>query len=48
MFECFFDKRKEGQPPKPVRLMLRLLMLEYIHNLSDEEVVSRWVENPYR
>lgn len=48
--ECssvFIDNNKGGQPPKPVRLMLGLLMLEHIHNHSDEEVVARWVENPY-
>jgi len=48
--ECasvFIDNNKGGHPPKPVRLMLGLLMLEHIHNHSDEEVVARWVENPY-
>ena len=43
----FIDKGKGGQPPKPIRLMLGLLMLEHIHSYSDEEVVAKWVENPY-
>lgn len=38
---------KGGQPPKPVRLMVGLLLLEYMHDLSDEKVVRMWVENPY-
>ncbi len=31
------------------RLMvsLRYLNLKYMHNLSDEDVLSGWVENPY-
>lgn len=41
------DTDKGGQPPKPVRLMVGLLLLQYLHNLSDEEVVRHWVENPY-
>lgn len=41
------DTDNGGQPPKPVRLMIGLLLLQYMHNLSDEEVVRTWVENPY-
>jgi IS5 family transposase len=36
-----------GRPAKPVRLMVSLLILKKLHNLSDESVVDRWVENPY-
>lgn len=36
-----------GQPSKPVRLMVSLLLLKQMYNLSDEAVVERWVENPY-
>jgi len=36
-----------GQPSKPVRLMVGLLMLKQLENLSDEVVVERWCENPY-
>jgi transposase, IS5 family len=36
-----------GQPPLPVRLMAGLAILKHSFNLSDEELVARWVENPY-
>ncbi len=36
-----------GRPPKPVRLMVGLLMLQHMYSLSDEGVVRKWVENPY-
>ena len=38
---------EEGRPAKPVRLMVGLLMLKQIYDQSDEDVVERWVENPY-
>jgi IS5 family transposase len=36
-----------GRPGVSTRLMVALHYLKYTHNLSDEEVVSTWVENPY-
>jgi len=36
-----------GRPPAPVRLMISLMMLSYMENLSDEQVVMKWAENPY-
>jgi transposase, IS5 family len=36
-----------GRPAKPTRLMVGLHYLKHAHDLSDEEVVARWVENPY-
>jgi len=36
-----------GQPPLPTRLMAGLAILEHMHNLSDEGLCERWVENPY-
>ena len=36
-----------GQPPKAIRLIVGLLMLQHIKGLSDEAVVRHWVENPY-
>ena len=33
-----------GQPPKPIRLMIGLLLLQHLHNLSDEQVVRGWVD----
>lgn len=37
----------QGSPSKPIRLMVGLHYLKYTFDLSDEEVVRRWVENPY-
>lgn len=39
--------RPLGRPAKPTRLMVGLHYLKHAHDLSDEEVVARWVENPY-
>ena len=36
-----------GQPPLPTRLMAGLAILKHTHNLSDEMLCARWVENPY-
>jgi IS5 family transposase len=36
-----------GQPPLPTQLMAGLAILKHMHNLSDEELVARWIENPY-
>ena len=36
-----------GQPPLPTRLMGGMAILKHMHNLSDDEVLLRWVENPY-
>jgi IS5 family transposase len=36
-----------GQPPLPTRLIAGLLILKHMHNLSDEALCDRWVENPY-
>jgi IS5 family transposase len=41
------DSGKGGQPPKPVRLMVGLLLLQHLHSLSDEQVVRGFIENPY-
>ena len=38
---------ENGRPGKPIRLMVSLHYLKYTYNLSDEEVISRWLENPY-
>ncbi len=39
--------RPVGRPAKPTRLMVGLHYLKHVHDLSDEETVARWVENPY-
>lgn len=36
-----------GCPPLPTRLMVGLIMLQSMHGVSDEAVVSMCVENPY-
>ena len=36
-----------GRPALPVRLMAGLLYLKHAHDLSDEDVCWRWLENPY-
>ena len=36
-----------GQPPLPSRLVAGLFILKHMHNLSDEVLCARWVENPY-
>lgn len=36
-----------GAPAKPIRLMVSLLILKYIRNLSDENLVEQWSENCY-
>ena len=38
---------KSGQPPLPTRLMAGLSILKHTHNLSDEELCARFLENPY-
>ena len=38
---------KPGQPPLPTRLMAGLSILKHMHDLSDEELCARWIENPY-
>jgi len=49
-FEKEFDDLFEygrGQPPKPIRLIVGLMMIQHMEGLSDEKVVEKWVENPY-
>jgi len=49
----FFEKEfamfysDEGRPAKPIRLMVGLLLLKQLKNLSDEEIVLQWKQNPY-
>lgn len=42
-----FYSETTGRVGKPIRLMAGLLLLQHTYNLSDEEVVKRWSENPY-
>jgi len=38
---------KPGRPPLPTRLMAGLAILKHTHDLSDEVLCERWLENPY-
>ena len=48
-FDAAFGRlcRERGRPGKPTRLMVGLSYLKHAFDVSDEEVVARWVENPY-
>ena len=48
-FEDEFQKyyTGEGRPPKPIRLMVGILLLKQLKNLSDESIVAHWKQNPY-
>jgi IS5 family transposase len=45
----FADSYSEdmGRPAKAIRLMIGLHYLKHAFNVSDEQVVQSWVENPY-
>src|SRR4051812_24521454 len=50
LFEENFKKHyseKMGKPAKPIRLMVSLLILKYVRNISDENLVEQWSENLY-
>src|SRR4029450_4865445 len=36
-----------GQPGLPTRLVAGPFILNHMHNLSDELLCARWIENPY-
>jgi len=36
-----------GRPPKPIRLMVGLMLLKQLENLSDERIILQWKRNPY-
>jgi len=49
-FEEVFGKTycpDNGRPAISTRMMVALHYLKYTHNLSDDDVVATWVENPY-
>lgn len=45
-FEPLYSEQM-GAPAKPIRLMVSLLILKYLRNLSDENLVEQWSENNY-
>jgi len=38
---------RPGHPPLPTRLMAGIAILKHMHNLSDEGLCERWLENAY-
>jgi IS5 family transposase len=44
-FASLYSNR--GKPAKPIRLMVGLCILKHLNNLSDDELVSQWIQNPY-
>ena len=38
---------RAGHPPLPMRLMAGLAIVKSMHDLSDEDLCARWIENPY-
>jgi len=38
---------EEGRPGVPIRVIVGLHYLKSLYNESDENVVAKWVENPY-
>ena len=42
-----FYSENNSREPKPIRLMVGLVMLQNMFNLSDKFVVRSWLENPY-
>jgi hypothetical protein len=44
---CLNRLADKGRPGVPVRTMAGLLMLQHTFGLSDEQLMARWVENPY-
>ena len=37
----------DGRPAKPIRLMVGLLLLKQLKDLSDEDMILQWKQNPY-
>jgi hypothetical protein len=46
-FRSLQDLLEYVSPPLPTRLMAGVTVLKYMHDLSDEAVCDRWVENPH-
>ena len=49
-FECCFEKMwsdTKGRPAIDTRLMVSMHYLKYTYDLSDEDVIEAWLQNPY-
>jgi len=44
-FEKYYSDN--GRPAKPIRLMVGILILKQLKDLSDEEMIEQWKQNPY-
>jgi IS5 family transposase len=42
-----FYSKDIGQPGKRIRLMIGLVLLQYLYQLSDQEVIKEWKRNVY-
>ena len=42
-----YYSENNSREPKPIRLMVGLIMLQNMFNFSDRSVVRTWIENPY-
>jgi IS5 family transposase len=40
-------RTRSGPTGVPTRLVAELFILKHMHNLSDEVLCARWLENPY-
>ena len=50
VFEEAFKKhysKKMGKPTRLIRLMVALLILKYVRNISNENLVEQWSKNLY-
>ena len=49
IFDKAFEKyySDEGRPAKPIRLMVGILLLKQLKDISDDEIVAQWKQNPY-
>lgn len=44
---CPYFHAKAGAPAKPIRLVSGLFMLQHCFDVSDEDALQNWLENPY-
>lgn len=49
IFDDAFEKYYaiDGRPAKPIRLMVGILLLKQLKDISDDEIVVQWKQNPY-
>lgn len=47
LFKARLDQIVDLDDPLPTRLMAGLAILNHMHDLSDDALRERWIENPY-